>query len=196
LGVFFEQQSFWVELVNSREQWEDERILEEYVPERVRDFSDPPGWPARRAYNFLVNNVDVIRANHRALEVGGRLDYDMLNNVLSEGVLRLVDWGGLEAIRAQQASRGRVGGRIETLIAVSRKDGRNPGTRFLQSTVERALFFFAQYVDYRFSDPAYPDASPGKFQVKECLAPNCARLFIRTPQTLLYCSDDCARADR
>jgi hypothetical protein len=196
LVVFFEQQSFWVELVNSRERWQDEQVLEDYVPARFRDFSDPPGWPARKAYNYLVNNVDVIRSNHRALEAGDRLDYDMLNNVLSDGVLRLVDWGSLEAIQGQQTARRRVGGRIETLVAVSRKDGLNPGTAFVRSSVERALFFFAQYIDYRFSDPAYPDASPGKFQVKECLRPGCGSLFIRTPRTLLYCSDDCARKDR
>ena len=88
-----------------------------------------------------------------------------------------------------------MGGRLETLVAISRKNGVNTGTRFIQSTVERALFYFAQYVDYRFSDPAYPDASPGKFQVKTCLRSECGRLFIRTPETLLYCSDDCARAD-
>ena len=53
-----------------------------------------------------------------------------------------------------------------------------------------------QYVDYRFADPAYPDASPGKFQVKEWLKPGCGRLFVRTPEALLYCTDDCAREDR
>ena len=45
-------------------------------------------------------------------------------------------------------------------------------------------------------DAAYPDVSPGKFQIKPCLRPDCHRLFVRTPDTLLYCSDECARADR
>jgi hypothetical protein len=120
----------------------------------------------------------------------------MLNLVLSEGLLRLHDWGDLESIRARQRARARVGGRIETLLAVSRKDGLNRGTVFIRNAVERAVFYFAQYVDYRFADPAYPGASPGKFQVKECLKPGCGRLFVRTPETLLYCSDDCAREDR
>jgi len=194
--VFLEQQSFWMEMVNALPEWEDEKVLEDYVPEKHRDFSDPPGWTARKAFNFLVNNIDVIRLNHRSLEAGRRLDYDMLNNILGEGVLRLVDWGDLAAIRARQIARANVGGRLETLVAVSRKAGVNVGTAFIQSTVERALFYFAQYVDYRFSDPSYPDASPGKFQIKACLRDGCKKLFIRTPETLLYCSDDCARADR
>lgn len=185
-----------MEMVNALPEWKDEEIFEEYVPEKHRDFSNPPGWTAKKTFNYLVNNVDVIRLNHEALETGKRLDYDMLNNVLSEGKLRLVDWGGTENIRARQAARARVGGRIETLIAVSRKDGVNPGTAFIQSTVERALFYFAQYVDYRFSDAAYPDVTPGKFQIKTCLLPDCHRLFVRTPDTLLYCSDQCARNDR
>jgi hypothetical protein len=194
--MFLEQQQFWLELVNTAGEWSSERDLEEYVPEQHRDFCEPPGWSAARTHVYLLNNVDLIRANHRALEAGRRLDYDLLNNILSEGVLRLVDWGELSAIRTQQQARERVGSRIETLRAVSRKDGLNKGSVFVRNTVERALFFFAQYVDYRFSDAAYPDASPGKFQVKECLLTGCRRLFIRTPETLLYCSDDCARADR
>jgi hypothetical protein len=100
--VFIEQQRFWLELVNARRQWENARILEEYVPVRHRDFSDPPGWSRRKAFNYLVNNVDLIRANHRALETGRRLDYDMLNNILSEGELRIADWGDLQSL----ASRG------------------------------------------------------------------------------------------
>ena len=193
--MFLEQQRFWMELVNAQARWEDEAALESYVPEKHRDFSDPPGWPLRKAYNYVVNNLDVIRTNHRALETGERLDYAMLNNILSEGVLRLIDWGRLEDIRAQQAARARVGGRIETLVAVSRKTGLNPGTIFLRNTLERAVHYFAMYVDYRFSDAAYPDATPGKFQVKECLRKDCRKLFVRTPETLLYCSDECARAD-
>ena len=193
--MFLEQQRFWMELVNAQARWEDEAALEAYVPEKHRDFGVPPGWPLRKAYNYLVNNLDVIRTNHRALETGERLDYEMLNNILSEGALRLIDWGSLGNIRSQQAARSRVGGRIETLIAVSRKQGLNPGTIFLRNTLERAIHYFAMYVDYRFSDPSYPDATPGKFQVKQCLLSDCGKLFIRTPETLLYCSDECARGD-
>jgi hypothetical protein len=194
--MFLEQQQFWLELVNTAGVWRSERDLEEYVPSASRDFEDPPGWSLARTHTFLMNHLDMIRASHGSLEVGRRLDVDLLNNILSEGTLRLVDWGDLEGIRAQQRARARVGSRIETLVAVSRKDGLNRGSAFVRNTVERALFFFAQYVDYRYSDPAYPDASPGKFQVKECLRAGCGKLYIRTPETLLYCSDDCARADR
>lgn len=185
-----------MELVNALPAWRDETVLADYVPEKHRNFTDPPTFSVKRAFNYLTNNIDVIRLNHHALETGGRLDYDMLNNVLREGVLRLVDWGDADAMRDRRLARTNVGGRLDTLIAVSRKDGVNPGTAFIQSTVERALFYFAQYVDYRFADAAYPDASPGKFQIKICLAESCGKLFVRTPETLLYCSDECARADR
>lgn len=194
--MFLEQQRFWLELVNARRQWEDDSALVGYVPERHRDFESPRDWSRRRAFNYLVNNVDMLRSNHQALEAGRRLDYAMLNNILKEGELRLLEWGGLDSIRMQQQARARVGSRIETLVALSPKGGLNRGTVFIRNTVERAVFYFAQYVDYRFADPAYPGASPGKFQVKECLRPACRKLFVRTPETLLYCSDDCAERDR
>ena len=193
--MFFEQQQFWMSLVNDRPGWEDERVLIETVPAEFRDFGTPPGWPATKALNYLVNNVDALRAAHGALETGRPLDYDLLNNILSEGFLRLVDWGGLPEIRARREARERAGERIDTLQAVSRKAGLNPGTVYIRNTVERAFFYFAQYVDYRFSDDAYPDASPGMFQVKECLWTGCERLFVRTARSLLYCTDDCARSD-
>lgn len=194
--MFLEQQRFWLELVNARRQWEDDSALLGYVPERHREFDSPPAWSRRRAFNYLVNNVDMLRSNHQALEAGRRLDYGMLNNILKEGELRLLHWGGLDSIRMQQQARSRVGSRIETLVALSPKPGLNRGTVFIRNTVERAVFYFAQYVDYRFADAAYPGASPGKFQVKECLRPDCRKLFVRTPETLLYCSDECAESDR
>ncbi len=194
--MFLEQQQFWVQLVNTVAAWKDEEVLLAYVPERVRDFSVPPGWSLTRAFNYLLNNVDVVRTNHAALEAGRRLDYEMINHVLSAAVPRLIDWGDLEAIRARSGARARVGSRIETLVALSPKNGLNPGTVFVRNTVERAFFYFAMYADYRFSDPEYPGASPGKFQVKECLRSGCRKLFIRTPETILYCSEECARLDR
>jgi hypothetical protein len=165
------------------------------VPSPHRDFADPPGWPARKAFIYLLNNADMLRANLTALEAGRPLDLVMLNHLLSEGRLRLVDWGGVGGIARERAAREAGGERIETLVADSVVSGLNRGTAHVRNLVERSAFYFAQYVDYRYSDPVYPDSSPGRFQVMECLLADCGGLFVRSPKTPLYCSDDCARKD-
>ena len=43
--------------------------------------------------------------------------------------------------------------------------GLNPGTRYIRATIERSLYYFAQYADERLSDPAYPEVSPGRWHV-------------------------------
>ena len=126
--MFFEQQQFWLTLVNDRPAFEDADVLAGIVPAGLRDFSTPPGWREKKALNYLVNNIDALRTGHAALEAGRALDYDILNNILSEGHLRLVDWGGPEEIRARRTERTDAGDRIETLLAVSRKAGLNPGS--------------------------------------------------------------------
>jgi hypothetical protein len=193
--VILAQQRFWLGLVNSRESWTGEEEFLRAVPEEFRAFPDPPGWPRQKAMNYLANNVELLRAAHRALETGERLDVDMLNTVLSEGILRLRAWGGLDEIRAAREQASPQGGRVETLLALSRRDGLNPGTAWVRDTVERAFYYFAQYVDYRIGDAAYPDASPGTFQVRACLLESCGKLFIRTAETPLYCSEACAIVD-
>ena len=193
--VFIEQQRFWLDLLNARRGWKDVDSLTATVPSSQREFSTPPGWPARRAFIYLLNNVDMIRANLKNLEAGKPLDLVMLNNILSEGRLRLVDWGGIAGIGQEREAREAEGERIETLVADSVTSGQNPGTVYVRNLVERSVYYFAQYVDYRYSDPLYPDASPGRFKVMRCLLEECGGLFVRTPKTLLYCSDDCASKD-
>lgn len=183
-----------MDLVNAREGWSGPDAIEMAVPAPARDFSDPPGWPKERAWTYFVNNVDLIRANHAALEAGQKLDYDMLNVILADGVLALVDRGGVEGLRGHRESR-ETEKRIETLTAVYGCRDHNPGTTFIRDTVQRVFFFFAKYVDYRVGDPAYPDATPGTFQIRECLGHECRKLFIRSPDTPIYCCDGCARSD-
>ncbi len=193
--VFIEQQRFWLDLLNTRRGFKDVDSLTATVPSSQRDFSVPPGWPARKAFIYLLNNVDMIRANLKSLDAGKPLDLMMLNNILSEGRLRLVDWGGVAGIGRERDAREAEGERIETLVADSVASALNPGTIYVRNLVERSVYYFAQYVDYRYSDPLYPDASPGRFKVMQCLFDDCKGLFVRTPKTLLYCSDDCARKD-
>ena len=193
--MFIEQQRFWLDLLNARRGWTNVDSLTAVVPSSQRDFADPPGWPARKAFIYLLNNADMLRANLTALQAGKRLDLLMLNNILSEGRLRLEDWGGLEGIARERRAREEQGGRIESLVADSVGTGQNPGTAYVRNLVERSVFYFAQYVDYRYSDPMYPASSPGRFQVMECLLEDCGALFVRTPGNLLYCSDECARQD-
>jgi hypothetical protein len=195
LVVFIEQQRFWLDLLNTRRGWTDVGSLTATVPTRHRDFSDPPGWPARKAFIYLLNNVDMLQANLKSLEAGKPLDLLMLNNILAEGRLKLIDWGGVPGITRERDAREARDERIETLVADSVISGLNAGTAYVRNLVERSVYYFAQYVDYRYSDPVYPDSSPGRFQVMQCLLSDCGGLFVRTPKTLLYCSDDCARKD-
>lgn len=193
--MFIEQQRFWLELLNARRGFRDVDSLTAMVPSAHRDFSDPPGWPTRKAFIYLLNNADMLRANLTALEAGKPLDLTMLNNILSEGRLRLIDWGGVAGIGRERTARAAKNDRIETLVADSVTAGLNRGTAWIRNLVERSVFYFAQYVDYRYSDPVYPDSSPGRFQVLQCLRDECGGLFVRSPETLLYCSDHCARKD-
>lgn len=173
------EQRFWMDLVNAQAGVGDEEFLRTVLPAGVRRFADPPEWPRRRARTFLVNHVELIRANHRRLEAGDDLDLGMLNHALGDGALALRPKGAAPAGLA--------------LLARDR-DG-NPGTVAVRDLVARALLAFAWYADYRLADPAYPDASPDRFQVRECLRPGCGRLFFRTPESPLYCSEECAGAD-
>ncbi len=185
-----------MELVNARQQWTDVGSLTATVPEAERKFPNPPGWSNRKAFTYLLNNVELLHLNFKALERGRKLDVEMLNNILGQGRLQLADWGSVEEIRREREARIAARERIETLVADSNHDGVNRGTVYVRNLVVRATFHFAQYVDYRYSDPVYPDASPGRFQVMECLLPDCGKLFIRDRTKLLYCSDDCARKDQ
>jgi len=192
--MYIEEQTYWFDLVNLAASWRGDDDITRFIPERHRDFSSTASWPQRKAYAFFVNNLDVLRSSHARLEAGRPLEYELLNNILEDCRVRLFDWGDVAAIGEIRTSKENRGGRLETLQAVGDRNGLNPGSAFVRSTVERAFFYFAKYVDYRLSDPAYPESSPKRFRVMACPDPKCRRLFVRTPKSTDFCSPSCALA--
>jgi hypothetical protein len=160
-----EQQRYWVSLLNLQQTWADDEAAYSFLPPRYRDFESAPDWSRRRALTFLLNNLELIRASHERLEAGLPLDWEALNHGLQALRLRLQPWHGLGEVRAAARAKADLGGRLETLQAVSDHGGLNPGTRYVRATVERSLYYFAHYVDERLADPAYPGASPGTWRV-------------------------------
>ena len=39
-------------------------------------------------------------------------------------------------------------------------------SRYIRATIQRSLYYFAQYIDNRLSDPVYPEVSPGRMHVR------------------------------
>ena len=193
--MYIEEQTYWMDLANLATTWQDDEDVARFIPERHRDFTSTPSWGRRKAFAFLVNNLDVLRNSHRQLETGRPLEYELLNNILSGCRVRLFDWGDVSSIGVIRKSKESRGNRLETLQAVGDRDGLNPGSAFVKSTVERAFFYFAKYVDYRLDDEAYPDASPKRFLVRACANPECRRLFVRTARSTEFCSPRCAKPD-
>jgi hypothetical protein len=165
--VILEQQRYWVALLNLQRAWGSDQEALAVVPHRQRDFTSAPDWPERKALAYLLNNLELIRENHRRLEDGEALEYDLLNAGLEPVRLKLFSWVDLAERKRAALARSELGGRLETLQATSTREGSNPGTRYIRATVERCLYYFAQYVDDRLADPAYPATSPGRWRVGE-----------------------------
>jgi hypothetical protein len=191
--MYHEEQAYWIDLVNLAGRWRDDEDIARFIPLRHRDFESAPQWSRRKACAFLVNNLDVLRDSHRRLESGRQLEFDLLNNILGGLRLRLFDWGDRSSIAAVRKSKAGRGSRLETLQVLGQRNGLNPGTCFVRSCVERAFFYFAQYVDHRLDDPAYPEVSPGRTQVRLC--ESCGSLFVRTDERPRHCSAGCALGD-
>jgi hypothetical protein len=189
--MHLEEQTFWLDLVNLAASWRGDEDVARFIPERYRDFESSPQWTRRKAFAFLVNNLDVLRDAHRRLEEGRPLEYELLNNILGDCRLRLFDWGDAGAITAIRRSKANRGARLETLQAVGTHDGLNPGSTFIRASVERAFFYFAQYVDDRLADPVYPDSSPQRLRILPCARDGCRRLFIRTDRSRHHCGPGC-----
>lgn len=165
--MHLEQQRFWIALLNLQRTWATDEAALSVVPVKLRDFANPPDWPQKKALVYLLNNLELLREAHRRLEAGEPLDYDSLNAGLEALRLRLHPWpDAAERARVAQ-SRAEFGGRLETLQVVSTRDACNPGTRYVRATVERCLYYFAQYADERLSDPLYPACSPDRWRIVE-----------------------------
>ena len=168
--MILEQQRFWVALLNLQRAWAADEEALAVIPARQRDFTSAPDWPERKALAYLLNNLELIRENHRRLELGEPLEYDLLNAGLEPVRLRLFPWADLAERRRAAQARAELGGRLETLQATSSREGSNPGTRYIRATVERCHYYFAQYLDDRLADPLYPASSPGRWRVEESAA--------------------------
>ena len=149
-----EQQRYWVSLLNLQRAWADDEDAYSFLPPRHRDFEHPPEWPRKKAFAYLLNNLELIRETHRRLEAGEPIDVASLNHGLEGLRLRLHPWESVAAVRLAARAKSDFGGRLETLQVTTEPAGINPGTRYIRATVERSLSYFAQYVDHRLSDPA------------------------------------------
>lgn len=163
--MYPEQQRYWISLLNLQHSWASDEAALGFLPPRYRDFESTPTWPRRKALTFLLNNLELIRESYRRLEAGETLDYELLNNGLEGLRLGLHPWRSLADVRNASRSKAELGGRLETLQVTTDHGGLNPGTRYIRATIERSLYYFAQYADERLSDPAYPDVSPGRWRV-------------------------------
>jgi hypothetical protein len=165
--VYPEQQRYWVALLNLQRTWGDDASAFAFLPPRHRDFESTPDWPQRKAFTFLLNHLELIRESHRRLEAGETLDWEALGLGLAPLRLHLHAWRGLGDVKAASRAKADVGGRLETLQVTSDVTGLNTGTRYIKATVERALYYFALYVDARLADPAYPGTSAHAWRVVE-----------------------------
>ena len=163
--MYPEQQRYWVSLLNLHRTWTSDEAALGFLPPRYRDFEATQEWPRRKALTFLLNNLELIRESYRRVEAGERLDYDLLNHGLQGLRLSLHPWRGLADVRNASGAKTELGGRLETLQVTTDLSGLNPGTRYIRATIERSLYYFAQYADERLSDPAYPEVSPGRWHV-------------------------------
>ncbi len=164
--MYPDQQRFWTALLNLERTWSSDDAAIAFIPPRHRDFDSVPLWPWPKAQAFLLNNLELIRENYRKLEAGEPLDYDELNHGLSDLTLRLQPWLNSRDLKQAATSRAELGGRLELLQVTTPMADMNAGTRYVRATIQRAFYYFAQYIDARLSDPAYPDVSPGALQVR------------------------------
>jgi hypothetical protein len=163
--MYAEQQRYWVALLNLQRTWSSDEAAVTFIPPRHRVFDSPPEWPQRKALAYLLNNLELIRESHRRLEAGEPIDTSLLNAGLEGLRLRLHPWESLAQWREANRAKTELGSRLETLQVTSDATAYNAGTRYVRATIERSLYYFAQYVDDRLADPAYPGVSPGRWRV-------------------------------
>ncbi len=165
--MYPDQQRFWTALLNLQRTWASDDAAIAFIPPRFRDFDAKPDWPLPKAQAYLLNNLELIRENYRRLEAGEPLEYEFLNHGLEDLRLRLQPWTNQAELNRAATAKAELAGRLEVLQITGELDEVNPGTRYIRATIQRALYYFAQYIDDRLSDPNYPDVSPGRMHVRE-----------------------------
>ncbi len=163
--MYAEQQRFWLALLNLHRTWGSDDAALAFIPPRHRDFDNPPDWSWPKAQAYLLNNIELLRESLARVENGQPVDVDLINLVLSDCALRLHAWPNLAELRRAAKSKADLGSRVEALQVTSDSGALNPGTRYIRATVQRAFYYFAQYVDHRVSDPIYPEVSPERWRV-------------------------------
>ncbi len=160
-----EQQRFWIALLNLQRTWTGDGHALTFVPPRHRDFESGPAWPRAKAEAYLLNNLELLRDSYERIEAGELPEFDLINHVLAD--LRLELNGPSSRTATISAARAKLdlGGRLEVLQVRSDLEGLNPGTRYVRGTIQRAFYYFAQYVDERLSDPGHPTPSPDRWRV-------------------------------
>lgn len=165
--MYAEQQRFWIALLNLQRTWLTDEAAIAFIPPRFRDFTSKPDWHQAKAQAYLLNNLELIRESYRRLESGEAVDYELLNHGLADLQLRLQPWTNGQELRRAARAKVELGGRLEVLQVTPAMEGMNPGTRYIRATVQRSFYYFAQYVDHRLADPAYPGVTPGLAHVRE-----------------------------
>ncbi|MCB9902243.1 MAG: hypothetical protein R3F05_20770 [Planctomycetota bacterium] len=160
-----EQQRYWIALLNLQRTWSSDQQALAFIPPRHRDFENGADWPRAKAQAYLLNNLELLRETYEQLEAGEMPDLDLVNHVLGDLRLELRTFPDRAATTSAARAKADVGGRLEVLQVRSDLAGLNPGTRYVKGTMQRAFYYFAQYVDERLSDPAYPAPSPDRWHV-------------------------------
>jgi len=181
---------YWIELVNAQANWTTDAAMLELLPEEQREFKSSPRWPRLKALAFLNNNVGSLRLGFERLQEGELPDFDLLNPILEGLQLRLQDWranGGRERLQRELLARGAT---PPSLVVKMVTEGWNRGSAGLRFVVQRAVYHFARYVDWRLGDPAWPGATPGLFRVLPCSS--CKALVPSATGAPRFCSEACA----
>jgi len=165
--MFPEQQRFWIALLNLQRTWTTDESAEAFTPPRHRDFTSGPEWPRNKALAYLLNNLELIRDSYRRLEAGQPIEYESLNHGLGDLRIRLQPWTNAIELKRAATAKSELGGRLEILQVTKEMPRANPGTRYIRASIQRSLYYFAQYLDDRLSDPLYPDVTPGRMHVRD-----------------------------
>lgn len=180
--MYPEQQRYWTALLNLQRTWASDDDAIGIIPPRHRDFSDPEAWPYRRAQAYLLNNLELLRTSFERLESGQPLEYESINHALEGLTLRLHPWPSVSDIKTAARAKSEIGGRLETLQVTSGGEAQNVGTRYIRATIQRSFYYFAQYVDYRLADPAYPGVSRDRWSI-QAASDGSGDLLVVPPET-------------
>lgn len=160
-----EQQRYWIALLNLARTWTQDEAALSFLPPRQRDFESAPEWPRPKALAYLLNNLELLRESYDRLTAGEVPELEQIGHVLEPLRLHLAAWSSPAEVRHAAKAKAELGGRLEVLRVEADHATFNPGTRYIRQTIQRAFYYFAQYVDERLSDWEWPLVAPGRWHV-------------------------------